>query len=187
MDDESKHNSKSTTMDQKRSKKKTTGRVRIDGQLLKTEWVISGVPQGSVLGPLLFLIMMLDIHEEILTTMIGSFADDTRLWQVIKADLDTNILQQQLQHMYSWAEQNNMHFNSGKFEHVRYEKSKQQAIHYNPFRTEIKQKACINDSGVFMSEDVKFDLHIKNTKWQQAIEWSDGPLQLSRQEAGIQC
>ena len=68
--------------------------VRIDDQLSKTEFVISRVSQGSVLGPLLFLIMMPEIDEEILTTMIGSFTDNTRLRQVIKAVLGTNILQQ---------------------------------------------------------------------------------------------
>ena len=105
---------------------------------------------------------MLDIGEEILTAMIRSFADSNRLWQVIKADLGTIILQQQLQHMYSWAEQNNMHFNSGKFEHIRHGKSKEQATYYNPSRTEIKQKACIKDLGVLMSEDAKLDAYIKN-------------------------
>ena len=110
-----KSNWKSTTMDQKLSKKTSIQQaVRTNGQLSKTEWVISGVLQGSVLGPLLFLIMMLGIDEEILTAM---------LCQMIKADLGINILQQQLQHMYSWTERNNMHFNmhfnSGEFEHMR--------------------------------------------------------------------
>ena len=54
-----------------------------------------------------------------------------------------------------------MHFNM--FENMRYGKSKEQAIYYSPSETEIKQKACIKDLGVFMSEDAKFDAHIKNT------------------------
>ena len=95
--------------------------------------------------------------------MIGSFADDIRLWQVIKADLGTNILQQKLQHMCSCSEQNNMHCNSGKFKHMRYGKSKEQAIYFSASGTEIKQKACTMDLGVFMSEDAKFDVRIKNT------------------------
>ena len=99
--------------------------VRIDSQRSKTKWVITGVPQGSVLGSLLFLIIMLGIDEEMITAMNGSFAEGTRLWQVIKTDFGKNILQQQLRQMYSWAERNNMHFSSGKFEHMRHGKSKE--------------------------------------------------------------
>ena len=42
--------------------------------------VISGVPQGTVLGPLLFLILMSDIDEGITNSKIISFADDSRLY-----------------------------------------------------------------------------------------------------------
>ena len=42
--------------------------------------VISGVPQGTVLGPLLFIILMCDINSGITASSMVSFADDTRLY-----------------------------------------------------------------------------------------------------------
>ena len=44
--------------------------------------VLSGVPQGTVLSPLVFIILMGDINRGISSSSIGSFADDTRLYHV---------------------------------------------------------------------------------------------------------
>ena len=90
--------------------------VRIDGHLSEKVWVKSGVPQGSVLGPLLFLIMMLDITDTIQKASLSSFADDTRLWMRIKSLLDTKVLQDDLNALYRWSVDNNMDYNSEKFE-----------------------------------------------------------------------
>ena len=54
-------------------------RVRVQGSLSNSKVVRSGVPQGSVLGPLLFLIMICDIDSETLEAIVGIFADDTRI------------------------------------------------------------------------------------------------------------
>ncbi len=59
-----------------------------------SEWVdvISGVPQGSVLGPILFLIYVNDIPETV-NYSIKMFADDTKLFRTVKTIDDCNILQ----------------------------------------------------------------------------------------------
>ena len=51
--------------------------VRLPGGISKYHHVISGVPQGTVLGPLLFLIMIADIDKGVSDSNLISFADDT--------------------------------------------------------------------------------------------------------------
>ncbi len=83
-------------------------------------WCTSGVPQGSVLGPLLFLILMYDITKGVLHSILSSFADDTKVWKGITSLRDEVHLQSDLDLIYAWAEENNMEFNSKKFEAIRF-------------------------------------------------------------------
>ena len=85
--------------------------------------VRSGVPQGSVLGPLLFIMMMLDIDAGIVKCKLGSFADDTKLWYLIRSLCDQAQLQQELNTLYKWSDDNNFSFNEKKFEHLSYGRS----------------------------------------------------------------
>ena len=68
----------------------------------------SGVRQGTVLGPLLFLIMISDIDKDVSALNVVSFADDTRIYTKIHDALDCDLLQQDLNHVYDWAATNNM-------------------------------------------------------------------------------
>ena len=77
--------------------------------------VLSGVPQGTILGPLLFLIMITDINKDIYESNLISFADDTRIYTKIHDVSDCNLLQQDLNHIYDWATTNNMFFNAQSF------------------------------------------------------------------------
>ena len=86
---------------------------------------ISGVPQGSVLGPLIFLILIGDIDKDLRHSTLQSFADDTRVMSGIKDATDVNHLQDDLNTIYSWALANNMEFNSSKFEVLRCGKDKE--------------------------------------------------------------
>jgi len=62
--------------------------------------VISGIPQGSVIGPLLFLVLMGDIDKGIAHSFISSFADDTRIGKEIATPEDAFLLQQDLIQVY---------------------------------------------------------------------------------------
>ena len=61
--------------------------VGVDGKLSELVSVLSGVPQGTVLGPCLFLIHLMDISENVSEeTSVTSFTDDTRLLRGIYSD-----------------------------------------------------------------------------------------------------
>ena len=75
--------------------------VAVEGHKSKHSAVISGVPQGTVLGPVLFLILIRDIADGTDTaTRISSFADDTRASRAIKNQDDANSLQRDLDTIY---------------------------------------------------------------------------------------
>ena len=95
--------------------------VVVDGRVSNLTPVISGVPQGTVLGPVLFLIHIRDICSELSPdTMAISFADDTRVQHGVRTLQDCSDLQSDLEKIYVWAKTVNMHFNSEKFECLRF-------------------------------------------------------------------
>jgi len=88
-------------------------RVLLRGQ--GSDWisVISGVPQGSVLGPLLFLLYVNDIPN-IIKSNIKMFADDTKLWRMILKEGDSCDLQDDLKHLQEWNRKWQLKFNLDK-------------------------------------------------------------------------
>ena len=70
--------------------------------------VKSGVPHGSVLGPLLFLVLICDIDREVATAFVSSFADGTRAANGISTNADVCDLQVDLDVIYHWADENTM-------------------------------------------------------------------------------
>ena len=90
--------------------------VGVDGSLSAPQNVISGVPQGTVLGPVLFLVHIMDLCSDISPeTQSSSFADDTKIWRGIKDVEDCESLQADLCSVYQTADHINMQFNSKKF------------------------------------------------------------------------
>ena len=84
------------------------------GGVSKDSPVLSGVPQGTVLGPLLFIIMISDVNKDILTSKIIRFADDTRVYTNITQIENSDSLQTDLNYIYLWTINNNMLFNHHK-------------------------------------------------------------------------
>ena len=78
-------------------------RVVANGCMSREEDVISGVPQSTVLAAILFVIMILDIDEDV-KMCIRCFADDTRVNKKIKTNEDKELMQKDLDAVYRWAE-----------------------------------------------------------------------------------
>ena len=81
--------------------------------------MVSGVPQGSVLGPLLFVIMINDIDNTVKQVKVRCFADDTRATSGLGDVQQASLLQSDLEAIYEWAVKNKMEFNNNKFELLR--------------------------------------------------------------------
>ena len=93
-----------------------TQTVVVDGFHSLIALVISGVPQGTVLGPILFLIYINDLELAIQDSSTSSFADDTRIFCEIQLTEDTEILQSDLNNVIDWSTANNMELHEKKFE-----------------------------------------------------------------------
>ena len=90
-------------------------RVVLDGTASTDSQVLSGVPQGTVLGPLLFLLYVNDIGDKISPqTTIKLFADDALLYRSINNPSDQIQLQQDLDTMIEWSKPWLMRFNAKK-------------------------------------------------------------------------
>ena len=137
--------------------------VSVNGSLSKPAQVISGVPQGSVIGPLLFLILIADIDETVVEAIIKSFADDTRAARGIHTEEDINILQRELEKIYQWSMDNNMELNDKKFEGLSYghdQDLKSKATYTTPSGKPVTMKNTVKDLGVLLSDDCMFKEHI---------------------------
>ena len=77
--------------------------------------VNSGVPQGSILGPLLFVLFINDIPNGLSDgTNLVLYADDTKIWREINTHTDYNILQSDINYLNDWAVRNKMKFHLDK-------------------------------------------------------------------------
>ena len=90
-------------------------RVVVDGEASSWKSVLSGVPQGSVLGPMLFLVYIDDLEEGV-TGNILSFADDTKLFRKTKEIGDKQKLQDDIDKLVRWSEKWQMLLHFGKCE-----------------------------------------------------------------------
>ena len=142
--------------------------VGVEGRVSSLVPVLSGVPQGTVLGPVLFLVHIRGISTNLSPgTSSSSFADDTRIMRGVRTKSDCEVLQSDLQAVYEWADEVNMTFNSTKFEWVRYsvDKSPPEFAYLAPDSSAIEGKDNLRDLGVRLSSDLSFSLQVEKVKW----------------------
>jgi hypothetical protein len=142
--------------------KDRTQRVVVDGCTSDTLPVLSGVPQGSVLGPCLFLSYINDLPDSI-KSKARLFADDTIVYLTVKSSSDSETLQNDLTALERWERDWSMEFNPDKCEVLRITRKKNPIIFpYLLHGTELKSTDAAKYLGVTISKDLNWSPHINN-------------------------
>ena len=128
-------------------------RVVVDGEVSNWKSVLSGVPQGSVLGPILFLIYINDMDDSI-TSNVLKFADDTKLFRKVNTDGDKQNLQNDLDRLVKWSEKWQMLFNFGKCKCL-HTGHRNLNVNYKMGDTVLGTTVKEKDLGVTISADMK--------------------------------
>jgi len=138
--------------------KDRTMSVVINGERSSEGNVTSGVPQGSVLGPLLFVIFINDMPEGILS-QIMMFADDTKLFREIVHEDDHNTLQKDLDLLSNWSKDWKLKFHPEKCFIMHLGRSNPKADYH--LNGHILHKSTIEkDLGILVDDKLRFEDHI---------------------------
>ena len=138
--------------------------VLLDGVTSSQAEVLSGVPQGTVLGPLLFLAFINDMPE-VTTSETRLFADDGLLYREIKTEADSAELQKDLNAREDWEQTWQMHFHPEKCQVIhmctnkRFRKYPTYKLHGHTLEAVESAKYL----GVTISEDLSWTPHVDNT------------------------
>ena len=141
-----------------------TQKVVLDGACSDPAPVLSGVPQGSVLGPILFLIFINDLPDNISST-VRLFADDCVLYRNIRRSEDQQLLQEDLDKLARWEEAWLMKFNVAKCHTMRVTKhppSKQIIHNYVLHNQVLENVPSAKYLGVTITDDLEWGQHINN-------------------------
>ena len=98
--------------------------VRVSGWTSKLINVRSGVPQGSHIGPLLFLLFMNDVPNVLNYSNCLMFADDLKMFYSVKSRLDAMNLQRDLDMLSLWCQQNCLSLNINKCKTISFHRKK---------------------------------------------------------------
>jgi hypothetical protein len=140
-------------------------RVVLDG--VYSDWlpITSGVPQGSILGPLLFLVYVNDLPSYTNSqSTIALFADDSKLYKSINLPDSTLHLQNDLNNLHKWSLDWAMKFNKSKCKALRVSRKKTKIV--SQYYLDGQPPECVpyvKDLGVTVCSDMSWSRHIEET------------------------
>ncbi|KAL1448200.1 hypothetical protein WDU94_003589 [Cyamophila willieti] len=124
--------------------------------------VTSGVPQGSHLGPILFLVFINDVHLILSNFDVQYllFCDDFKVFKSIQSNEDFLVLQNALSSLCSWFETNCLTVNPSKCNIISFSRSEIRSFSYHINSSVIPRVSCVRDLGVFFDFKLSFVPHI---------------------------
>ena len=141
--------------------------VVLNGKTSSTTDVVSGVPQGSVLGPLLFIFYINDSVMEPLTdsTYISLYADDMLMYRIIHSIQDYEALQEDTNTVCNWVDSNELALNSNKCKYMVVSRLRSRSVPTRPmllYGQPMQQVSNYKYLGVVLTDDLSWSLHIDN-------------------------
>jgi hypothetical protein len=133
--------------------------VVVDGETSTSIHVESGVPQGTVLGPILFLCHINDLPTSV-KSQVRLFADDCLLYRTIRHFNDHIALQEDLKSLEKWAQTWGMNFNTKKCFVMSVKKKS--SFYYSLDNNILQGVNNLTYLGVLLSDDMKWGPHINN-------------------------
>jgi hypothetical protein len=150
-----------------------TQKTCINGHLSSNGKVISGVPQGSVLGPILFLLYIndvIDIFDHGVEARL--FADDLKLYSSITSDSDSIRLQMNLQQLEKWSDLWQLTISVKKCSILHISNTDKFNNKYTLCNVVLPNSSPVRDLGVLVDSKLKFAIHI-NTIVSRAYQRSN--------------
>ena len=135
-------------------------RVVLNGKASSWVRVTSGVPQGSILGPILFAIFIndLDVNVANKVDLLSKFADDTKVGHAVVTVEDSNVLQAALDTLCAWADKWQMRFNVDKCHVIHVGKNNKEFVyHMNGVQLAVSEQE--KDIGVLINNKLKPTAH----------------------------
>ena len=130
----------------------------------ESDWaeVTSGIPQGSVLGPVLFTIYINGMPRETVCP-IKLFADDAKIYHRVENTQDCQKIQEDLEKLQDWAKRWQLRFHPHKCTILQVGANHPDYRYYmtdGSTKVELSKSACEKDLGVYVDASLKFDYHI---------------------------
>ena len=140
-----------------------TQRVVVNSEKSKWSPVLSGIPQGSVLGPTLFILYVNDMPDAIHSTLL-MFADDTKIFRRINSLADCEELQKDLEQLKDWSVKWLLDFNSSKCKRLHMGPNNPEFEYSLPEgenSTKLEQTTAEKDLGVWVDKQLDFSRHVE--------------------------
>ena len=131
--------------------------VRVEGETSGWQKMLSGIPQGSVLGPLLFVIFINNMPDVVKDNICKLFADDCKLYGIINSDIDQR-LQKDLSNLENWSNVWDLPFNATKCKVMHFGRGNPHLVYtMNGCTLEVTTQE--RDLGVIIDNELKFHVH----------------------------